>query len=117
MKKSLALLGLLIAFSQPVSAQCCHTYNQCNPCLKGAASPVTTCNPCNSCCTPCNPCLKIVPISKTCVKGCALIPCDPCNPCATGAAVPVTMSSYSADPEYQYCCQKHIGFWRNFFSF
>ena len=115
MKKFLAMLGLLMVFSQPVFAQCCPTAcNQCNPCLTGAACPVTTCNPCN----PCVPtsCIKIVPIAKTCVRTCVPV-CDPCNPCATGAAAPVTVSAFAVDPEYEYYCCPKRGFWRNFFSF
>jgi hypothetical protein len=100
MKKSLAILGLLMAFSQPVFAQC------------------GTCNPCNTClpANPCNTCVKIVPIAKTCVQTCVPA-CNPCNPCATGAAVPIAVSAFAVDPEYEYCCQKKEGFWRRFFSF
>lgn len=109
MKKSLAVLGLLMALSQPVFAQCCPT--TCNPCLTGAACPVA--NPCNQC----NTCIKVVPIAKTCVQACAPV-CDPCNPCATGAAVPVNVSTFAVDPDYNdyFCCPKR-GFWKNFFSF
>ncbi|OGI01322.1 MAG: hypothetical protein A2104_06615 [Candidatus Melainabacteria bacterium GWF2_32_7] len=111
MKKSLAIIGLLMAFSQPSFAQC-GSCNPCNPCLTGAACPVQTCAPA---CNPCAPRISIVPIIKTCTQACAPV-CDPCNPCATGAAVPVTVSSYAVDPDYnEYCCKK--GFWRNFFSF
>lgn len=100
MKKFLALLSLLVLFSQPVFAQC-----------------YSPCNPCNQCCA------KIVPIVKSsCVQqGCAVVPCNPCDPCSTGAACPVTIRTESivADPEYDYycCCKKRRGFWKNFFSF
>jgi len=118
MKKSLAIIGLLMAFSQPSFAQC-GTCNPCNPCLTGAACPVSTCNPCNTC-IPCNPCIpriSVVPIVKSCTQACAPV-CDPCNPCATGAAVPITVQTIAVDPDYnEYaCCQKR-GFWKNFFSF
>ena len=115
MKKSLAVIGLLMAFSQPVFAQC-GTCNPCNPCLTGAACPVSTCNPCNTC-NPCAPRISVVPIVKTCTQTCAPV-CNPCNPCATGAAVPVSVSTIAVDPDYnEYaCCQKR-GFWKNFFSF
>lgn len=110
MKKSLAMLGLLMAFSQPVFAQCY------NPCYTGAACPVINCNPCNTY-NPCSQaCVKIIPITKTCVRTCVPT-CNPCNPCLTGAAVPVNVSTFALDPDYnEYCCPKR-GFWRNFFSF
>jgi len=109
MKKALAMIGLLMAFSQPVFAQCnsCYPYN---PCLTGAACPVSTCNPCLA------PTITIVPIAKTCVQACAPAQCNPCDPCATGAAAPVAVSTFAVDPEYQYCCPRN-GFWRNFFGF
>jgi len=44
MKKSLAVIGLLMALSQPSFAQCgtcAPVCNPCNPCATGAAVPVT----------------------------------------------------------------------------
>ena len=107
MKKSLAILGLLMAFSQPVFAQC----SSCGQHYIGAAVPVTTLSPCNTY-------VRVVPIAKTYVKSYAVVPGNPCNPCATGAAVPINVPTIAVDPDYKdyACCSKH-GFWKNFFSF
>lgn len=105
MKKPLAILGLLIACSQPVFAQC-------NSCYTGAACPVLNqCNPCSS--------IRVIPIVKTCTQACAVVPsCNPCNPCATGAAVPINVPTIAVDPDYNnYACCRKNGFWKNFFSF
>ena len=107
MKKSLAILGLLMAFSQPVFAQC----SSCGQQYIGAAAPVTTLSPCNTY-------VRMVPIVKTYVRTCAVVQGNPCNPCATGAAVPINVPTIAVDPDYKdyACCSKH-GFWKNFFSF
>lgn len=109
MKKSLAILGLLMAISQPVFAQGMY-YAPYSPYtyMTGAAAPLNSCSPCST--------LKIIPIVKSCVQTCAPV-CNPCNPCATGAAVPVVTSAYAVDPDYNPCCCSKRGFWQNFFSF
>lgn len=109
MKKSLATLGLLMAFCQPVFAECC------NPCYTGAACPAQPCAPYTSC-VPFGPNVKVTPIAKTNLQAC--VPTyDPCNPCAAGGAASVNIAAFGVDQEYgKYCCEKK-NFWLKFFGF
>ena len=106
MKKYLAILGLLLAVSQPVFAQCssCNTYL---PRVQAVAVPIA--EPCNTC----SPYMTgaAVPIAPVVISN----PYNTCNPCQTGAAVPIV--TYGAYNQCNQCCQDKKGFWKRFLGY
>ncbi|MEI8389017.1 MAG: hypothetical protein WCG23_03920 [bacterium] len=109
MKKYLAILGLLLAVSQPVFAQC-SSCNTCLPRVQAVAVPIA--EPCNTC----SPYMTgaAVPIAPVVISN-PYNTCNTCNPCQTGAAVPIV--TYGAYNPCNQCCQDRKGFWKRFLGY